>query len=170
MEPQPPRIQLTVWDDEEEEDEEGEEDDRDLLLIRTSNNPMTWPMAWMDEEPTALLTVETTVVRFAENLWLGIYLETATNNNGLAELRDQTIPSAIELLTLILQDLTTMTTFMETVSSEGHDNGSPEGQMQFIEGRDMYVLDDEGTRILPAELVGEWVQRGIITSNLEVRA
>ncbi|ESK81471.1 hypothetical protein Moror_15795 [Moniliophthora roreri MCA 2997] len=174
-----PHIQMTVWDNEKENMDE--EDNRDLHPERIFNNPTMWPMAWTEEvyaqlnalfarwEPTVPSTVKTTVVRFADNLWLGIYLKTATSDDGLAKLQDQTIPSAIELLTSILQDLTMMTISTGTVNNNANDNEDPGGQTQFVEGRDMYVLDNSGTRIVPAEFVGEWISRGVISSNLEVQ-
>uniref|UniRef100_A0A0W0FR63 Uncharacterized protein n=1 Tax=Moniliophthora roreri TaxID=221103 RepID=A0A0W0FR63_MONRR len=182
IEPCPVRIQLTVWDNEEEEDEDEEEDNRDLLPVRISNNPMMQPMARTEEvyaqlnvlfarwEPTAPSTVKTTVVRYVDNLRLGIYLETAMNNNGLTELRDQTIPSAIELLTSILWDLTTTTTFTETANNDRDGNDEPESQTQFVEGRHMYIMDNQGTRIQLAEFDGEWILREVVSLNLEVRA
>ncbi|ESK87122.1 hypothetical protein Moror_11881 [Moniliophthora roreri MCA 2997] len=176
-----PRIQLTVWDEEEEEDD-NEGDDRDLHLIRISNNPTTWPMAQTEEvyaqlnalfarwEPTALSTVETTIVRFADNLRLGIYLETATSNDGLVKLRDRTLPSAIELLMSILQDLTTTMIFTEMANNDQDDDAGPQGQTEFVEGRDMYVIDNKGARIQLAKFDREWRPREVISSNLEVRA
>ncbi|ESK81535.1 hypothetical protein Moror_15656 [Moniliophthora roreri MCA 2997] len=174
-----PHVQLTVWDDKEEEDVE-EEDGRDLHPVRTSNNPMTWPMARTEEvyaqlnalfarwEPTAPSTVETTVVRFADNLRLGIYLKTATSDDGLIELQDQTLPLAIELLMSILQDLTMMTTFMETVNNDQDEDEGPEGQTEFVEGQHMYMIDNNRARVVPAEFIGEWTTREVITLNLEV--
>ncbi|ESK83064.1 hypothetical protein Moror_16942 [Moniliophthora roreri MCA 2997] len=171
-----PHIQLTVWDEEEEKD------DRDLHPVRIFNNPTTWPMARMEEvytglnalfarwEPTVPSTVETTVVRFANNLRLGIYLETATNDNSLVELRDRTIPSAMELLMSILQDLTTTTIFTETANNERDNDEEPEGQTEFMEGQHMYVIDNKGARLQLAKLDGEWLPREIVSSNLEVQA
>uniref|UniRef100_A0A0W0FNL2 Uncharacterized protein n=1 Tax=Moniliophthora roreri TaxID=221103 RepID=A0A0W0FNL2_MONRR len=172
---------LNLWDEEEEEDD-NEGDDRDLHPIRISNNPTTWPMAQTEEvyaqlnalfarwEPTALSTVETTIVRFGDNLRLGIYLETATSNDGLVKLRDRTLPSAIELLMSILQDLTTTMIFMEMANNDQDDDAGPQGQTEFVEGRDMYVIDNKGARIQLAKFDREWRPREVISLNLEVRA
>ncbi|ESK82612.1 hypothetical protein Moror_11239 [Moniliophthora roreri MCA 2997] len=172
-----PCVQLTVWDEEEEKD------DRDLHPVRTSNNPMTRPMAWTEEvyarlnalfarwEPTAPSTVETTVVRFADNLRLGIYLDTATNDDGLVKLRDRMLPSAIELLTSISQDLITTMISMGTVNNNrNNNNNGPKGQTEFVEGQHMYVIDNGGARVQLAEFEGKWRPRELISSNLEVRA
>uniref|UniRef100_A0A0W0FDX6 Uncharacterized protein n=1 Tax=Moniliophthora roreri TaxID=221103 RepID=A0A0W0FDX6_MONRR len=100
--------EVLVWDIEDSKEEEQEEPQGDRLRLSTQQ-----PLERMKEaykhlnalcaewETTALSTVEVTAVMSAEYLCLDISLKTVVNDKGLTELQDQTIPTALHLLTMI---------------------------------------------------------------------
>uniref|UniRef100_A0A0W0FYK9 Uncharacterized protein n=1 Tax=Moniliophthora roreri TaxID=221103 RepID=A0A0W0FYK9_MONRR len=99
---------VSVWDD-----EDAEAEDRDSQTELRSNNPTTHTTALLNEvhqelsvlcvnwENTAPSTVWTMSARFATLIKLAISLDIVGTEEGLRELRDETIPAVHRLLTTI---------------------------------------------------------------------
>uniref|UniRef100_A0A0W0G8U2 Uncharacterized protein n=1 Tax=Moniliophthora roreri TaxID=221103 RepID=A0A0W0G8U2_MONRR len=99
---------VSVWDD-----EDAELDDRASPIDSISNDPIMHTMALLDEvhqelsvlcanwESTAPLTVWTMSAQFATLIKLAISLDIVGTEEGLRELRDETIPAVHQLLTSI---------------------------------------------------------------------
>uniref|UniRef100_A0A0W0FJL3 Uncharacterized protein n=1 Tax=Moniliophthora roreri TaxID=221103 RepID=A0A0W0FJL3_MONRR len=142
-----------VWDDKEEEANEMAL--RALQHVERLRCLMLWQQARMEEvyeifnalsaewTHTVPLTIKTTIVRYVECLCLGIYLDTAINNEGLAELWDHTIPVALHLLRIILCMVTTMQTSTETVNSRDDDK-DPEETIRLVEEEEIEIAFPEG--------------------------
>uniref|UniRef100_A0A0W0FLZ0 Uncharacterized protein n=1 Tax=Moniliophthora roreri TaxID=221103 RepID=A0A0W0FLZ0_MONRR len=93
-------LTVSVWDN-----KDAEPDDRALPTDSTSNNRITHTMALLDEvhqelsvlcanwETTALSTVWTMSAQFATLIKLAISLDIVGTEEGLRELRDETIPA-----------------------------------------------------------------------------
>ncbi|ESK83356.1 hypothetical protein Moror_8765 [Moniliophthora roreri MCA 2997] len=106
---QTPNVPIVlVWDD-----EDAEPDDRASPTDSISNGPITHTTALLDEvhqelnvlcanwESTAPSTVWTMSARFATLIKLAISLDIVGTEEGLRELRDETIPAVHRLLTTI---------------------------------------------------------------------
>ncbi|ESK81135.1 hypothetical protein Moror_6012 [Moniliophthora roreri MCA 2997] len=117
---------VSVWDD-----EDVEPDDRALPIDSTSSSPITHTTALLDEvhqelsvlcanwECTAPSTVWTISAQFATLIKLAISLDIVGTEEGLRELRDETILAAHQLLMLIGEMIPRGTTpTMEMESSE----------------------------------------------------
>uniref|UniRef100_A0A0W0F453 Uncharacterized protein n=1 Tax=Moniliophthora roreri TaxID=221103 RepID=A0A0W0F453_MONRR len=99
---------VSVWDD-----EDAELDDRDSPIDSRSNDPITHTTALLDKvhqelsvlcanwESTAPSTVWTMSARFATLIKLAISLDIVGTEEGLQELRNETIPAVHRLLTTI---------------------------------------------------------------------
>uniref|UniRef100_A0A0W0F6J7 Uncharacterized protein n=1 Tax=Moniliophthora roreri TaxID=221103 RepID=A0A0W0F6J7_MONRR len=170
---------VSMWDD-----EDAEPDDRDSQIEARSNSPITHTTALLDEvhqeltvlcanwENTAPSTVWTMSARFATLIKLAISLDIVGTEEGLRELRDETIPAVHQLLTTIgdmIPHGTMPTTGMENSDRPQDpplgdgivvDMGSPEGPRVFRR------LDRE-TVIREAQFTGEWLVEGQpIVSNV----
>uniref|UniRef100_A0A0W0FMQ3 Uncharacterized protein n=1 Tax=Moniliophthora roreri TaxID=221103 RepID=A0A0W0FMQ3_MONRR len=170
---------VSVWDD-----EDAEPDDRDSQTEVRSNSPITHTTALLDEvhqelsvlcvnwENTAPSTVWTMSARFATLIKLAISLDIVGTEEGLQELRDETIPAVHRLLTTIGDMIprgTMPTTGMENSERPEDpplgdgivvDMGSPEGPRVFRR------LDREAV-IREAQFCGEWLVEGQpIVSNV----
>uniref|UniRef100_A0A0W0FQC5 Uncharacterized protein n=1 Tax=Moniliophthora roreri TaxID=221103 RepID=A0A0W0FQC5_MONRR len=140
---------VSVWDD-----KDAEPDDRVLQTISRSRSPITHTTALLDEvhhlsflcaewESTAPSTVWTISAQFATLIKLAISLDIVGTEEGLQELRDETIPAAHQLLMLIGEMIphgTMLTTGMESNDQPQDlplgdgiviDMGSPEGPRIF---------------------------------------
>uniref|UniRef100_A0A0W0FW09 Uncharacterized protein n=1 Tax=Moniliophthora roreri TaxID=221103 RepID=A0A0W0FW09_MONRR len=165
----------SVWDDE-DIDEEPEE----LLPVDRSRSPTLHTMEWTEEvyarlcalcanwRDTAPLTAGSIVARSAPNVHLDIYLVTVMTDEGLEELQSITIPSAIQLLTTILQTISPGTMrFMETESPE----------QQEPPPRPVFVVDigeEEGPRYFyrvdSSQFQGEWLHMGQPVMSMDAQA
>ncbi|ESK81081.1 hypothetical protein Moror_13376 [Moniliophthora roreri MCA 2997] len=174
-----PMNQLTpehrsVWDDKDEEPEE-------LLPVNRSRNPTPHITERTEEvferlcalcadwRSTAPLTAGSIVARSVPNMHLDMYLVTATTDEGLEELRSVTIPSAIQLLTTILQTI-----------SPGMMRSTGTGNLERPQSpppRPAFVVDmgeQEGPRyfyrVNSPVFQGEWLHMGQPISSVDARA
>ncbi|ESK95483.1 hypothetical protein Moror_12738 [Moniliophthora roreri MCA 2997] len=166
----------SVWDDK-DIDEEPEE----LLPENRSRNPTPHIMERTEEvferlcalraewRNTAPLTAGSIVARSAPNMHLDMYLVTVTTDEGLKELRSITIPSAIRLLTTILQTISPG--MMRSMEMENPEQPEPPSL------RPAFVVDvgeEEGPRyfyrVNSPVFQGQWLHMGQPISNVDARA
>ncbi|ESK82004.1 hypothetical protein Moror_8418 [Moniliophthora roreri MCA 2997] len=147
-----PMNQLTpehrsVWDDEDLDDEPEE-----MQPVDRSRSPTPRTMERTEEvyarlcalcadwRNTAPLTAGSIVARSALNVHLDIYLVIVTTDEGLEELRSITIPSAIQLLTTILQMISPG--MMRSTETESPEQRDPPPRPAFV----VDIGEEEGPR------------------------
>uniref|UniRef100_A0A0W0GDS4 Uncharacterized protein n=1 Tax=Moniliophthora roreri TaxID=221103 RepID=A0A0W0GDS4_MONRR len=184
----PPLSQLTqtpnvptvsVWDD-----KDTEPDDRASQTDSRSNNPITHTTALLDEvhqelsvlcvnwENTVPSTVWTMSARFATLIKLAISLDIVGTEEGLRELRDETILAVHQLLTTIGDMIPhgTMPTMEMENSERPQDPPLGDGivvNMGSPEGPRIFRRIDRETVMRDAQWEGEWLIGGqLIVSNV----
>uniref|UniRef100_A0A0W0EVU1 Uncharacterized protein n=1 Tax=Moniliophthora roreri TaxID=221103 RepID=A0A0W0EVU1_MONRR len=161
-----------VWDNEDLNDKPEE-----LRPVDRSRSPTPRTTEWMEEVYTRLcalcadwgntapLTAGSIVARSAPNMHLDIYLVTVTTDEGLKELQSVTIPSAIQLLTTILQTISPGT--MRFTETESPERQEPPPRPAFV----VDIGEDEGLRyfyrINSPQFQGEWLHMGQLVTSVD---